>query len=205
METRQPHAWFTGDTALPQVAELAPPYTTKPPWTVLLWDPRPSRLEVVSRLIATCGARLQCNDEVSTIPQVESLRGCALAMVALDACPSPGDLGVEAIRSLKQKGFKVICYADGAPSWPLRVRCQLLVAGACWWLLDSVTAEFADELQRLLAHLLQAAARRRDEEARVKGVMQELGGVGESQPIIDVFQTVCRVSPLSDLPILITL
>ena len=132
-----------------------------------------------------------------------SSRGCALAVVALGACPAPGDLGVEAIRSLKQKGFKVICYADGAPSWPLRVRCQLLVAGACW-LLDSVTAAFADELQRLLAHLLQAAARRRDEEARVKGVMQELGGVGESQAIMDVFQTVCRVSPLSDLPILIT-
>lgn len=107
------------------------------------------------------------------------------------------------MHSLKQKGYKVICYADGAPSWPLRVRCQLLVAGA-FWLLDSVTAAFADELQRLLAHLLQAAARRRDEEARVKGVMQELGGVGESQAIIDVFQTVCRVSPLSDLPILIT-
>jgi DNA-binding NtrC family response regulator len=110
---------------------------------------------------------------------------------------------VEAIRSLKQKGFKVICYADGALSWPLRVRCQLLVAGA-FWFLDSAAAEFTHELQHLLAHLLQAAARRQDAEEHVKGVIKQLGGVGESQAIMDVFQTVCRVSPLSDLPILIT-
>jgi two-component system response regulator AtoC len=110
---------------------------------------------------------------------------------------------VEAIHSLKQKGFKVICYADDAPSWPLSVRCRLLVAGA-FWLLDSAAAEFVHELQHLLAHLLQAAARRRDEEARVKDVIKQLGGVGESQAIMEVFQTVCRVSPLSDLPVLIT-
>src|SRR4030095_6434917 len=121
--------------------------TSKPAWTVLLWDPRPARLQVVSRLIVACGTRLQCNDEVSAIPQVESSRSCALAVVALGACPSPGDLGVEAIRSLKQKGFKVICYADGGPSWPLRVRCQLLVAGASWFVY-SATAGFAGRPQR---------------------------------------------------------
>jgi transcriptional regulator with GAF, ATPase, and Fis domain len=34
--------------------------------------------------------------------------------------------------------------------------------------------------------------------------MRRLGGVGESQAIIAVFQAICRVSQLSDLPILIT-
>ena len=203
MGTRQPRAWSAPGPALPRLTAPDLRDTSEPPWTILLWDPRPARLEVVSRLIVTCGARLRCNDEVSAIPQVESSRGCALAVVALGACPSPGDLGVEAIRSLKQKGFKVICYADGAPSWPLSVRCRLLVAGA-FWLLDSATAEFAHELQRLLTHLLQAAARRRDAEEHVKSVIKQLGGVGESQAIMEVFQTVCRVSPLSDLPILIT-
>jgi DNA-binding NtrC family response regulator len=203
METRQPLSWSAPDSALPRLAAPGLRDTSEPAWTVLLWDPRPARLQVASRLIVACGARLRCNDEVSAIPQVASSRDCALAVVALGACPSPGDLGVEAIHSLKQKGFKVICYADDAPSWPLSVRCQLLVSGACW-LLDSATAEFAHELQRLLAHLLQAAARRRDDEARVKDVIKQVGGVGESQAIMAVFQTVCRVSPLSDLPILIT-
>src|SRR4029453_19374325 len=203
METRQPHPWSAPDSGLPRLAAPGLRDTSEPPWTVLLWDPRPARLEVVSHLIVTCGARLQCNDEVSAIPQVENSRSYALAVVALGACPSPGDLGVEVIRSLKQKGFKVICYADGAPSWPLSVRCRLLVAGA-FWLLDSATAEFTHELQRLLTHLLQVAASRWDTEKHVKSVIKQLGGVGESQAIMDVFQTVCRVSPLSDLPILIT-
>ena len=132
METRQPHAWSAPGSALPRLAAPDLPDTSEPPWTVLLWDPRPARLQVVSRLIAACGARLRCNDEVSAIPQVESSRGCALAVVALGACPSPGDLGVEAIRSLKQKGFKVICYADGAPSWPLQ---RTLPALSGWRLL----------------------------------------------------------------------
>jgi len=124
-------------------------------------------------------------------------------VVALGPCPSPGDLDLEAIRSLKRKGFRVICYEDRAPSWPLSVRCQLLVAGSSW-LLDSAQVAFAQELGGLLTQLLQAHTRRREEEERVKGVIKQLGGVGESQAILAVFQTVCRVSLLSDLPILIT-
>jgi transcriptional regulator with GAF, ATPase, and Fis domain len=34
--------------------------------------------------------------------------------------------------------------------------------------------------------------------------MRKIGSVGESQAIMAVFQTICRVSPLSDLPVLIT-
>jgi DNA-binding NtrC family response regulator len=203
VETRQPHVRLALDSAIPHVAEPAPPYTTEPPWTVLLWDPRPSRLQCVSRIIAACGARLRYNEEVSALPQVEGSYAWALAVVALGTRPSPGDLDLEAIRSLKRKGFRVICYEDGAPSWPLSLRCQLLLAGSSW-LLDSAHAEFAQELRNLLSQLLQTQTRRRDEEERVKGVIKQLGGVGESQAIIAVFQTVCRVSLLSDLPILIT-
>jgi DNA-binding NtrC family response regulator len=201
METRQPHPWSGRGSFLPVAPDL--PDAPAPPWTVFLWDPRPARFQGVSQIIASCGARPQANAGVSTMPQAENTRACALAVVALEACPAPDDRGVEVIRGLYQKGFRVLCYANGAPSWPLRIRCQLLVAGA-GWLLDSASAGFAQELQHLLAHLLQAAARRQAEEGRVKGVIQQLGGVGESQAILAIFQTVCRVSPLSDLPILIT-
>jgi transcriptional regulator with GAF, ATPase, and Fis domain len=70
--------------------------------------------------------------------------------------------------------------------------------------LDSTKAEFAGELQGLLEQLLQAEAERREEAKHVKHVMKQLGSVGESQAIMAVFQIVCRVSSLSDLPILIT-
>jgi len=69
---------------------------------------------------------------VSALPQVEGSCAWALAVVALGTWPSPGDLDLEATRSLKRNGFRVICYEDGAPSWPLSLRCQLLLAGSSW-------------------------------------------------------------------------
>src|SRR5438046_2799547 len=70
--------------------------------------------------------------------------------------------------------------------------------------LEAPHQSYPSELQRLPAPILQADASRRAEEARVKDVLKQMGGVGESQAILAVFQTVCRVSPLSDLPVLLT-
>jgi DNA-binding NtrC family response regulator len=110
---------------------------------------------------------------------------------------------LEAIRSLKRQGCRVIGYAAGVQSWPLRLRSQVLLAGVSW-LLDSTQAEFAQELRRLLGQLLQVEERRQDKEHRVKHVMQELGSVGVSPAMLMVFHTVLRLSPLSDLSVLIT-
>jgi transcriptional regulator with GAF, ATPase, and Fis domain len=85
----------------------------------------------------------------------------------------------------------------------LSLRCQVLLAGSSW-LLDSTDVGFAQELHRLLVGLLQANVGRRSEEERVKCVMKQLGSVGESRAILGVFQTVLRISRLSDLPVLIT-
>src|SRR5256885_13435267 len=87
METRQPHARLALDSALPHVAEPALPYTTEPPWTVLLWDPRPARLQDVSRIIAACGTHLRYNEEIAALPQVEGPSAWALAVVALGGGP----------------------------------------------------------------------------------------------------------------------
>jgi DNA-binding NtrC family response regulator len=112
-------------------------------------------------------------------------------------------MGLEDIRSLKRKGFHVICYKEGLQSWPLSKRSEVLLAGASLFL-DSAKREFGQDLQHHLAHLLQVEAERQDDEEHVKHVLRELGTVGESQAIMAVFQTILRVSPLSDLPILIT-
>jgi hypothetical protein len=134
METRQRHTWVAPSSAYPPLAASALCAPSEPLWTILVWDARPARLAVVRQLIVACGAHPRCNAEGAALPPGESTRECALAVVALEACPTPGDRGVEVIRSLKQKGVKVICYADGAPAWPLSVRCQLLVAGAFCYL-----------------------------------------------------------------------
>jgi transcriptional regulator with PAS, ATPase and Fis domain len=124
-------------------------------------------------------------------------------MVGLGACPSPRDHSLETIRSLKRKGFKVICYEDGSESWSLGTRCLVLLAGSSC-LFDSAALEFTQKLRRSLAHLLQVEARQGTDKERIRDTMRQLGIVGESQTFTAVFQTILRVSPLSDLPVLIT-
>lgn len=173
-----------------------------PQRTVIVWDSRGSRHQLISRVVSACGARPRWVDDFLAIQQVELSQGCSLAVVALGACPSPDDLGLEIIRSLKRKGFKVISYEEGAQSWPLGIHCHVLLAGSLW-LLDSAKGEFAQELQRILAQLLRAETERQEEENRLKDVMKKLGIVGESQAIISIFRTVLRASTLNDLPILL--
>lgn len=172
-------------------------------WDVIVWDHQRARLQLISRVVSECRAQPRRVEEFSAIQEVESSFRCSVAVVALGSRPSPGDLGLVVIRILKQKGFKIIAYEEGARSWSLGVQCQALLAGALW-LLDSARAEFAQELRRLLAKLLLAEAERRDEEQRIKGVMKNLGIVGESQAMIAILRWVLRVSTLSDLPTLIT-
>lgn len=179
---------------------LLPP---EPRWNIMVCDPRPYRFQLVSHIISACGARACRVEGLSAIQHVEYRDECHLAVVALEACSASGDMDLEGIRRLKHKGFHIICYEENAQSWPLGKHCEVLLAGAAVFL-DCARREFAQELQRHLAYVLQVEAGRQDDEARVKHVMRELGTVGESQAIIAVFQTILRVSALSDVPILIT-
>jgi DNA-binding NtrC family response regulator len=203
MESMQPRSWSAPGIDALHRADLDRPNKVDPEWTVLMWDAQQSRLQFTSRIVSECGARPRWVDALSAMSQVAFSGDCSLAVVALGACSSPGALCLEGIRSLKRKGFKIICYEEGVQSWPLSIRCQVLLAGAAW-LLDSAKAEFPEELRRILGQLLRGKTSRRDEEERLKHTMRSLGSVGESQAIIAVFQTVCRASTLSDLPILIT-
>jgi two-component system, NtrC family, nitrogen regulation response regulator GlnG len=183
--------------------ELGQPLTSAPHRSVLLWDTRASRLQRVHRIISACGARPCYIETVSALSHVERSQYCHLAVVALGRDLSSDDLGLEATRSLRRQGFQVICHGEGVQSWPLSIRCRVLLAGASS-LLDSIQGEFAQALQRLLAHALQAEAAKQHEQHHIKDVMRKLGSVGESPAIIEVFRTVLRVSRLSEVPLLIT-
>jgi transcriptional regulator with GAF, ATPase, and Fis domain len=170
--------------------------------SVIVWDHRRSRLEPITRLISECGARPCWVESLSAIQEVECTLYSSIALVALGACLSPDDLGLEVIRTLKQKGFKIVCYEDGAHAWPLGIQCYPLLAGSLR-LLDSASAGFAAELSRLLAQLLHAGAARRSDEEKIRVAMQNLGIIAESEAMISIFRWIVRVSALSDLPILI--
>jgi transcriptional regulator with GAF, ATPase, and Fis domain len=141
-------------------------------------------------------------ESFSAIHDTEFALACSIALVALGTCPSPDDLGLEVVRTLKQKGFKIICYEDGAHAWPLGIQCHPLLAGSLR-LLDSANADFAAELSRLLPQLLRAEVARRAEEEKLRVAMNNLGIIGESEAMISIFRWIVRVSALSDLPILI--
>jgi two-component system response regulator PilR (NtrC family) len=170
--------------------------------SVIVWDRQRARFELVARAVFKCGARAHQVNSFSAIQNADFSLTCSIALVALEACPSPDDLGLEVIRTLKQKGFKIICYDDGAHAWPLGIQCYPLLAGSLK-LLDSANADFAAELSRLLAQLLHAELARRADEEKIRVAMQNLGIIGESEAIISVFRWIVRVSALSDLPILI--
>jgi two-component system, NtrC family, response regulator AtoC len=172
-------------------------------WTVLIWESRQSRLQLIGRIISECGGRPRDIETVSAISQVEFSSSCTLAVVALEACLSLGDVNLEGLSRLRRKGFRIICHEESIQFWSLGQRCQALLAGASW-LLDSGQANFTQELRSLLAQLLQAEAGRLEEEESLRRMMRKLGNVGESQAIMAVFQTTWRVSKLSDLPVLIT-
>jgi transcriptional regulator with PAS, ATPase and Fis domain len=170
---------------------------------VVVWDQHPSRLQAIHRIVFECAARPRAIDGLSAIEDVEPSPNCTVAVVGIGACPSVDDVALNAIRTLRQRGFKIISCADGAQSWPLGVQCLPLLAGSLR-LLDSTTTEFVLELRRLITQLLQAESTRRGEDEQIRAKMTELGIVGESQAMISIFRWILQVSVLSDLPILIT-
>jgi hypothetical protein len=203
MERTSPQSGSDSSMALHPPGESDPRLTSAPHWSVPIWDTRASRLQRVDRVISACGARPRYIEMISALSQVERSQHSHVAVVALGEPPSSDDLGLEAIYSLRRKGFQVICHEEGVQSWPLSIRCRVLLAGASW-LLDSTQGEFAQTLQHILARALQAEAAKQHEEHHVKEVMRKLGSVGENPAIVEVFRTALRISRLSEVPLLIT-
>src|SRR2546430_10958196 len=128
------HSCSSSDSYIPYPLAPDPSHTPDPRWIIMVWDPRPCRFHLVSHIISECGARACRVEGFSAIRHVEPRHRCRLAVVALETCPAPGEIGLEGIRSLKRKGFRVICYEEDAQSWPLSKHCEVLLAGASLFL-----------------------------------------------------------------------
>lgn len=172
-------------------------------WTVLIWEHQSSRLKNVERVVSACGASPFLIEGLTAIDNLQFSPSCCLAIVALETCPIEDTLGLHVIRRLKNLGFSVISHEQGTDFWALGVRCRALLAGTTC-LLDSGKTEFAENLQRTLMRMLELKACEQQEEKKIKDLMNTFGIAGESGAMLSIFRQVLKISPLSDLSVLIT-
>jgi DNA-binding NtrC family response regulator len=128
---------------------------------------------------------------------------CGIALVIVASPPSAQAAVLEDVRRLAASGLTVLCCARGADAWPLGVRCRLLLSGGAD-VFDSGAPDFVDRLRHRLGGLLDEAAQRQREAERLRRLMIDLGVVGSSTRIVDVFRAIVRVSAATDLPVLIS-
>lgn len=159
-------------------------------------------ITAVGRALASCRAHARWVADPSILSAVERSDDCCIALVAVDGCVPNGQPLVATINALVKKGFKVVCYREGACKWALTAQCSLLVAGASQ-LLDSADPAFVAHLSDWVTRALNAEADMQSENRRLEDELLALGVVGRSRAIIDVFRWVLRASPLSGLPVLI--
>jgi DNA-binding NtrC family response regulator len=168
---------------------------------VILWDQRPSDWRKISKITKSAGAHPVVVGELSDLRLVQCCAECCVAVAVTG--PIPRGVGMQAIRDLKAKGFKVVACEEGTGSWPIKTKCLPLLAGAVQ-LLDISSAHFPHDLRQVLEGIIRSEAQKSSEEHDVRAVMCRLGMVGESANMMTVFRSVIRFSALSDLPVLIT-
>jgi DNA-binding NtrC family response regulator len=169
---------------------------------VILWDEHASDRPKIGNIIRSAGAQLFLIEGLSKLRLVKCCSECSVAVVVMRHPASAGG-GMQEIRDLKTKGFKVIACAEGTGAWPIKIKCLPLLAGAVE-LLDSSSAQFSCELCHLIERTVRDETQKRIEEHEITAIMHDLGMVGQSANMMRVFRSVVHFSALSDLPVLIT-
>jgi DNA-binding NtrC family response regulator len=170
--------------------------------SVLIWDANSEQLDSITSVVESCGAKTHHIRETSQVDDAVYSNRLSLALVALGESQFEITDCLSLLSALKLKGFKIISYAPGVFSWPIALRCKVLLNGASL-LFDSSSATFSEDLRQTLSKVLKAELEARLEEEQVKQQMKELGIVGESHKMMSVLRWVIRVSALSDFPVLI--
>jgi transcriptional regulator with GAF, ATPase, and Fis domain len=168
-----------------------------------VFDPKGERLRVACEIARECGAVPRPPEEALALPEGGEEECSGVALVALDFSHGALPHVLSHLAMLKRRNLIVACYADGVRSQPLGRRGELLLAGATE-LFDSGLAGFDDELRAWLARRIRAEMEARADEDLLRHTMSELGIVGESRVMRDLFRWVLHASVLSDLPTLIT-
>ncbi len=165
-------------------------------------DADQARAQVVAAIVAAAGLQpgiVSEGGETSTA----SLFSIAVVAIVTGENGQPTPACLSAIARFHSSQIVVIAYADGIASWPIGIRCRLLLAGARH-LLDPAAAAF-DELLSAALIVEAAEARQSHEEARqLRQIAREHGIVGDSSAMLGVVRQIARFSQFSDLPVLVT-
>jgi DNA-binding NtrC family response regulator len=167
---------------------------------VMLSDEHRDRQREVREIINSTGAQAVVIGCFSDLGLIQFSSKCFVAIASTGA--TAGGAGMQFIRDLKAKGFKIVAYEDGAGSWPIKTKCLPLLAGAVQ-LLDSSRTEFRRELREAVERIVQVETQKQSDEHNIRAIMRGLGVIGESAAMMTVFRAVIRFSALSDLPVLI--
>ena len=168
---------------------------------VLLLDESADRRRRVDAALDGIEPRSQHITDPQSASPLRRSTDLAIALVGVDP-PGAASAALETIAVLKAKGSTVVCYGDGASGWPLDAHCRLLLGGASC-LLDSAAGSFDRDVRNTIEDWLASEAERLDEDHRIQHQMLERGVVGVSTGMTAVFRWVQRVSPLSDIPVLV--
>src|SRR5260221_793633 len=118
---------------------------------MILWDECPDREQEIGKIIKKAGIQTVVIGNSSDLNLVEFSAKCFIAVASTGAMA--GGAGMQVIRDLKAKGFKVIAYGHWAGFWPIKTKCLPLLAGAVQ-LFDSSTTEFLSELQEIIERIV---------------------------------------------------
>lgn len=171
-------------------------------WKVMIWESQSVRRRLIDRVVSDCGAQANWVEELSAIEKTPCSSCCA-AVIALGSFPTDDTLAAEIIGRMKQAGLTVIAHERGARSWPVGLRCRVLLEGASC-VLDSEEAGFSQELQRILMGVFAQKTRELVEKDRIHELMRTFGIVGESDAIDGAFRQALRIGNFSELAVLIT-
>ena len=165
---------------------------------VILWDQQPQRRARIRQLVQGLGARV-----IEILDLQCGISPGAFCVAALGIGCEADSAELSALRDLKRHGMQILAYGEGTESWSVKIKCLSLLAGATQ-LLDSSGANFDHQFKSALADLLSAEVEKHEEAQRIRSMMRDIGMVGSSPGIMQVFRCVVRFSALSDLPVLIS-
>jgi transcriptional regulator with PAS, ATPase and Fis domain len=171
-------------------------------WKVVVWESQTARLRLIDRVVLDCGAHVYRVEELGDIEKAP-YSSCCAAVVALGTYQTDDTLASKVIGRMQQAGLRVIAHEQGAHSWPVGLRCRVLLDGASC-VLDSEESGFAQELRRIMKEVIAQKTRKLVEKERIHELMRTFGIVGESDAIELAFRQALRVGYFSDLAVLIT-
>jgi transcriptional regulator with PAS, ATPase and Fis domain len=164
-----------------------------------VWEPDEVRWPRVQAVVLACDA--QCERLSSPSLDKDCIAQYDAAIVTLQNADDEPDPSLTLVTDLHAAGLIVVAHASHLRAWTVRAKCRALLAGAAAVVDDA--ADFEGSLRAAVSAVLTGIERARDEERCTRELARANGIVGQSASLMAAFRQVMRVSPLSDLPVLI--